>query len=210
MVHGGLAQRGMKTVSSRSNLLLPGVIRDRRAPGANEPDRECGRDARMQLCTAQRIVASAARWRAREGKSNLSQGVHCSRQRSVMKLLYRRCAGMDVHKKSVSVCIRRRIAGGGFEVEEDIFGTFTQDPERLRVSGTRRRSLRPSPSRTHCPKTASPSGANWVRSRAQTAARPTQSPEATYAGRQLPKVLAVGNPRLHSPAQTPSKIPADF
>jgi transposase len=49
-----------------------------------------------------------------------------------MKLLYRRCAGMDVHKKSVSVCIRRRIAGGHFEVEEALFGTFTQDLERLR------------------------------------------------------------------------------
>ncbi len=49
-----------------------------------------------------------------------------------MKLLYRRCAGLDVHKKSVSVCIRRRIAGGHFEVEEAIFGTFTQDLERLR------------------------------------------------------------------------------
>ena len=49
-----------------------------------------------------------------------------------MKLLYRCCTGMDVHKKSVSVCIRRRIAGGHFEVEEAIFGTFTQDLERLR------------------------------------------------------------------------------
>jgi transposase len=49
-----------------------------------------------------------------------------------MKLLYRCCAGMDVHKKSVSVCIRRRITGGHFEVEEAIFGTFTQDLERLR------------------------------------------------------------------------------
>jgi transposase len=49
-----------------------------------------------------------------------------------MKLLYRCCAGLDVHKKSVSVCIRRRIAGGHFEVEEALFGTFTQDLERLR------------------------------------------------------------------------------
>jgi transposase len=49
-----------------------------------------------------------------------------------MKLLYRCCAGMDVHKKSVSVCIRRRVAGGHFEVEEAVFGTFTQDLERLR------------------------------------------------------------------------------
>jgi hypothetical protein len=28
-----------------------------------------------------------------------------------MKLLYRRCAGIDIHKKSISVCIRRSIAG---------------------------------------------------------------------------------------------------
>jgi transposase len=49
-----------------------------------------------------------------------------------MKLLYRRCAGMDVHKSSVGVCMRRRVKGGHFEVEEAVFGTFTQDLERLR------------------------------------------------------------------------------
>jgi len=49
-----------------------------------------------------------------------------------MKLLYRCCAGLDVHKKSVRVCIRRRVKGGHFEVEEALFGTFTQDLERLR------------------------------------------------------------------------------
>lgn len=49
-----------------------------------------------------------------------------------MKLLYRRCAGIDVHKKSVSVCIRRRMAGQReAEIEEAVFGTFTQDLERL-------------------------------------------------------------------------------
>lgn len=49
-----------------------------------------------------------------------------------MKLLYRCCAGMDVHKSSVSVCVRRRIRGGHFEIEEAVFGTYTQDLERLR------------------------------------------------------------------------------
>jgi transposase len=39
---------------------------------------------------------------------------------------------MDVHKSSVSVCVRRRIRGGHFEVDEVMFGTFTQDLERLR------------------------------------------------------------------------------
>src|ERR1700730_1833350 len=49
-----------------------------------------------------------------------------------MKLLYRRCAGIDVHKKSVSVCVRRRVRGiPNVEIEEAVFGTFTQDLERL-------------------------------------------------------------------------------
>lgn len=50
-----------------------------------------------------------------------------------MKLLYRRCAGLDVHKKSVSVCVRIRVRGQKeAEIEEAVFGTFTQDLERLR------------------------------------------------------------------------------
>lgn len=50
-----------------------------------------------------------------------------------MKLLYRRCAGLDVHKKSVSVCVRIRRSGSKqIETQEDVFGTFTQELERLR------------------------------------------------------------------------------
>lgn len=50
-----------------------------------------------------------------------------------MKLLYRRCAGLDVHKSSVTVCIRRRVPGSSqVETEEAVFGTFTQDLVRLR------------------------------------------------------------------------------
>lgn len=49
-----------------------------------------------------------------------------------MKTLYRRCAGIDVHKKSISVCVRQRVAGKKeTEMEEAVFGTFTQDLERL-------------------------------------------------------------------------------
>jgi transposase len=45
-----------------------------------------------------------------------------------MKIVYRRCAGLDVHKKSVSACIRRRVKGSSeTETEEAVFGTFTQD-----------------------------------------------------------------------------------
>ncbi|MGA2713263.1 MAG: IS110 family transposase [Bryobacteraceae bacterium] len=50
-----------------------------------------------------------------------------------MKLLYRRCAGLDIHKKSVSVCVRRRVSGKPeVEIEEAVFGTFTQDLVHLR------------------------------------------------------------------------------
>jgi len=50
-----------------------------------------------------------------------------------MQLLYRRCAGLDVHEKSVTACIRRRGKGSSdVECEEAVFGTFTQELLRLR------------------------------------------------------------------------------
>jgi len=43
-----------------------------------------------------------------------------------MQLLYRRCAGLDVHEKSVTACIRRRVKGSlEVECEEAVFGTCT-------------------------------------------------------------------------------------
>jgi transposase len=50
-----------------------------------------------------------------------------------MQLLYRRCAGLDVHKKSITACVRRRVPGTAtIEMEEAVFGTFTQELIRLR------------------------------------------------------------------------------
>lgn len=50
-----------------------------------------------------------------------------------MKLLYRRCAGLDIHKESVTACINRRVKGSSdIETEEAVFGTFTRDLLRLR------------------------------------------------------------------------------
>ena len=47
-----------------------------------------------------------------------------------MELLYSRCAGLDVHKKSVSACVR--ITGGNKTRKETaVFGTFTGELERL-------------------------------------------------------------------------------
>lgn len=50
-----------------------------------------------------------------------------------MKLLYRRCAGLDVHKRTVSVCVRMRPAGSKeTKVETAVFGTFTEELEEMR------------------------------------------------------------------------------
>lgn len=49
-----------------------------------------------------------------------------------MNILYRRCAGLDVHKKSVSACIRIRVHGHKVESKTAEFGTVTQELERLR------------------------------------------------------------------------------
>jgi transposase len=50
-----------------------------------------------------------------------------------MKLLYRRCAGLDIHRDTVSACIRKRVSGKTEAfIEEAVFGTFTQELERLK------------------------------------------------------------------------------
>jgi transposase len=48
-----------------------------------------------------------------------------------MKVVYARCAGMDVHKKTLSVCIRLG-KGNKLQILTALFGTFTEDLERLR------------------------------------------------------------------------------
>jgi transposase len=48
-----------------------------------------------------------------------------------MQILYRRCAGLDVHEKSVSACIRV-VKGRQVETVEATFPTFTEDLEQLR------------------------------------------------------------------------------
>jgi len=50
-----------------------------------------------------------------------------------MELVYRRCAGLDVHQKSISACVRIRESGKQeVKIYETTFGTFTRDLERLR------------------------------------------------------------------------------
>jgi transposase len=48
-----------------------------------------------------------------------------------MRLLYRHCAGLDVHKKSISACVRSSGPGGAVEIATAQFGTVTAELERL-------------------------------------------------------------------------------
>lgn len=53
----------------------------------------------------------------------------------IMRIIHRRRAGSDVHKKykrSISVYIGVRVHGHKTETFERVFGTFTQEPEQLR------------------------------------------------------------------------------
>jgi len=44
-----------------------------------------------------------------------------------MQVVYARCAGLDVHKKTVSVCLSVCEAGGAKQQQMRVFGTFTRD-----------------------------------------------------------------------------------
>lgn len=49
-----------------------------------------------------------------------------------MRILHRRCAGLDVHKKTISVCVRHRVHSHKVETEAAVFGTSTPDLEQMR------------------------------------------------------------------------------
>ena len=47
-----------------------------------------------------------------------------------MALLYRRCAGLDIHRDTVVACVRTRVKGK-FEEQRETFGTFTGELKRM-------------------------------------------------------------------------------
>jgi transposase len=49
-----------------------------------------------------------------------------------MEPAYRRCCGIDVHKKSISVCVLPPVGNRSLPVREETFRTFTRDLKRLR------------------------------------------------------------------------------
>lgn len=48
-----------------------------------------------------------------------------------MALVYRRCAGLDIHRDTVVACIRIRVSSGKHEEKRETFRTFTADLKRL-------------------------------------------------------------------------------
>jgi transposase len=49
-----------------------------------------------------------------------------------MEPAYRRCCGIDVHKKSIRVCVLPPVGGRSIPLKEETFRTFTRDLKRLR------------------------------------------------------------------------------
>jgi transposase len=95
------------------------------------PAWDFGPDAQRLISVAQRSVASALRRRAREGKSSFSGRPSLTAEEVVVRLLYGRCAGLDIHKDTVSACIRMH-HGAKTEIETAVFGTFTEQLEQMR------------------------------------------------------------------------------
>jgi transposase len=50
-----------------------------------------------------------------------------------MQPAYRRCCGIDVHKKSISVCVLPPVGNGSVASKQETFRTFTRDLKRLRA-----------------------------------------------------------------------------
>jgi hypothetical protein len=68
--------------------------------------------------------------RAREGKSSICGRSSLIAKEVIVELIYSRCAGLDVHKKSVSACVRIS-QGNETRKETATFRTFTADLEGL-------------------------------------------------------------------------------
>ena len=49
-----------------------------------------------------------------------------------MEPIYRRCCGIDVHKKSISVCVLAPAGNSSIPIKQETFRTFTRDLKRMR------------------------------------------------------------------------------
>jgi hypothetical protein len=81
----------------------------------------------IDCALAQRIVAFRREAEEHVKESQRFPSVLCGERSWNVSLIYRRCAGLDVHKESISVSARIRINGHQPTIESATFGTFTCD-----------------------------------------------------------------------------------
>jgi hypothetical protein len=85
-------------------------------------------DALHRLCVGTADCRFSPRdERAREGKSAFSKRPSLAVKGVHGEPIYRRSAGLDVHKKAISVCARVRVGSHQPTMESATFGTFTCD-----------------------------------------------------------------------------------
>ena len=100
-----------------------GVHSGKRAdfPWRCEPENESGPDiaANPKLWPPERPVST----RSRLPINPMSSRVLC--EETMMDTVYQRCAGLDVHKKTVVACVRRVESGGRVRTSVRTFGTMT-------------------------------------------------------------------------------------
>ena len=95
------------------------------------PDCECGPDTLHEVCAWHSRMSPLPRGEEHEKESQRYFRVSSLAAKEInVKELYSRCAGLDVHKKTINVCIRQG-KGKKLELITGLFGTFTGDLERL-------------------------------------------------------------------------------
>lgn len=111
-------------------LALPRTAQRSRFRWCYEPAEESD----LSTSPAPPIVASTS-WRARVGDLSVSdaqQGVSLWRGGKLMQIVHKACAGMDVHKKDVKVCLVSRNEEGERQEEVRSFSTMTGELLKLR------------------------------------------------------------------------------
>ena len=112
MAHRGRPHRRMKR-GANGRIVVASVTGGRGPSGAYAAC-QCGPDAlalQLDCALAQRIVAFRGEAEEYGKESQLFSSVLRSRRKEYkMTLMYRRCAGLEVHKSSVSVAVRIRVA----------------------------------------------------------------------------------------------------
>ncbi len=94
-----------------------------RFSGADKPAKESGRGAWRHNELSPLSMTASTRRRLSNQKASSGGGP----AGGSMQVVYARCAGLDVHKKTVSDCVSVCEPEGGKQQQMRVFGTFTSD-----------------------------------------------------------------------------------